>query len=356
MKKYWEAAGAIHLAMSKYLDAAVATGSFHLQSNDYNHVKPPCFKDYPGINFQPGLRRRRRANTEHKNNPTTGNNFLHYNTTGEKAELKSQSSADWSFVSDLNTARNSNATSSGSACYYSNNHHNHQHPPPNNNNSSSTRPHSSGVQIATTTTTTTTTAETDEDAINSSSSSSTSTTIPPAAVPLIPNNNNNNTENSQHSNPSEPYNCRPFANPTNRPAYQMHEKHGDIAGPPQLDGGIISQPSLFLQEWCHLVSLLNAVALGSLRTDFTNHHIPMCEYIGGSEWPPADSHYLIDSTAVHSFSWWHRISDTFSYWLGLNRGPEHAKKYMEAVPLAGMYVLFALLLRFALLCWIDSSL
>ena len=160
-------------------------------------------------------------------------------------------------------------------------------------------------------------------------------------------------------------NNKPFANP-NRPVPQMHERYGDIVGLPQLDGGIASGPSLFLQEWCHLASLLNAVALGTLRTtDFcTNeqHYLPMCEYLSGAaEWPPADSHFIDVREGYYCrnhrttggvgslFCYWYQISDTLQYWLGLNRGPEYTKKYMEAVPLPGWFLYFFEFLFFEIL-------
>jgi hypothetical protein len=48
------------------------------------------------------------------------------------------------------------------------------------------------------------------------------------------------------------------------------------------------QPSLFLQEAAHLVSLLSAVALSTLRNDIETAESPLCEFVPGAPWPPVD--------------------------------------------------------------------
>ena len=43
-------------------------------------------------------------------------------------------------------------------------------------------------------------------------------------------------------------------------------------------------PSLFLQESAHLVSLLSAVALSTLRNEIEGMHAPLCEFVPGTAW------------------------------------------------------------------------
>ena len=43
-------------------------------------------------------------------------------------------------------------------------------------------------------------------------------------------------------------------------------------------------PSLFLQESAHLVSLLSAVALSTLRNEIDGMHGPLCEFVPGTDW------------------------------------------------------------------------
>jgi predicted membrane chloride channel (bestrophin family) len=47
-------------------------------------------------------------------------------------------------------------------------------------------------------------------------------------------------------------------------------------------------PDLFLQELAHLVSLLSAVALSTLRNDVEGSESPLTAYIPGQPWPPVD--------------------------------------------------------------------
>ena len=48
-------------------------------------------------------------------------------------------------------------------------------------------------------------------------------------------------------------------------------------------------PTLFLQEAAHLVSLLSAVALSSLRCDADNARASMTEFVPGRDWPDHNS-------------------------------------------------------------------
>jgi uncharacterized protein (TIGR02452 family) len=57
---------------------------------------------------------------------------------------------------------------------------------------------------------------------------------------------------------------------------------------PHLDGGAMETPSLFLQEGAHLLSLLSAVAMSTLRTDVMDATPPLVEHIPGRPWPPVD--------------------------------------------------------------------
>ena len=56
----------------------------------------------------------------------------------------------------------------------------------------------------------------------------------------------------------------------------------------KLDGGLQGAPSLFLQEAVHLISLLSAVALSTLRVDDETFECPLIPYIPGTPWPPVD--------------------------------------------------------------------
>lgn len=57
-QRYWESCGNVHHFMSKWLDAVVHTGAYHMQQSHYNHIKPPTYFDNHDLN-QFNLRRDR---------------------------------------------------------------------------------------------------------------------------------------------------------------------------------------------------------------------------------------------------------------------------------------------------------
>ena len=56
----------------------------------------------------------------------------------------------------------------------------------------------------------------------------------------------------------------------------------------RMDGGVESEPSLFLQEASHLLSLLCAVGFSTLRNDIEGVDTPLTDWVPGSTWPPVD--------------------------------------------------------------------
>mmetsp|Transcript_18555 Transcript_18555/g.26108 ORF Transcript_18555/g.26108 Transcript_18555/m.26108 type:complete len:593 (+) Transcript_18555:266-2044(+) len=49
-QRYWEGCGAVHHMMSKWLDAVVHTGAYHLQQSHYDKIKPPSYYDHHELN------------------------------------------------------------------------------------------------------------------------------------------------------------------------------------------------------------------------------------------------------------------------------------------------------------------
>jgi len=49
-QRYWEACGAVHHMMSKWLDAVVHTGAYHMQCKHFNGIKPPTYFDHQDLN------------------------------------------------------------------------------------------------------------------------------------------------------------------------------------------------------------------------------------------------------------------------------------------------------------------
>lgn len=88
-------------------------------------------------------------------------------------------------------------------------------------------------------------------------------------------------------------------------------------------------PILFLQELAHLSSLLNAVAMSTLRNDVEGVSSPLSLYIPGSAWPAVDPKWdknLYDSPLEGIFY-------AFLYFLGQGRSPSERAKYNLARPL-----------------------
>ena len=83
-------------------------------------------------------------------------------------------------------------------------------------------------------------------------------------------------------------------------------------------------PALFLQELAHLASLLNAVALSTLRNDEDGAESPLDFYEPGSPWPSADG------THGDSVTW----SEVFKYMTGADRSPEARTRYNASRPLS----------------------
>jgi len=90
-------------------------------------------------------------------------------------------------------------------------------------------------------------------------------------------------------------------------------------------------PSLFLQETLHLVSLLSAVAMSTLRNDIESTASPLTEYLPGKPFPAVDP----DALALDVREQYGNDS-TFWRWayycLGLSRSERHRTLYNAARP------------------------
>mmetsp|Transcript_6923 Transcript_6923/g.7609 ORF Transcript_6923/g.7609 Transcript_6923/m.7609 type:complete len:695 (+) Transcript_6923:132-2216(+) len=87
--RYWEACGATNQFMSKWMDASTHTACYHMQCDHYTKMKPPCFYDYPELNSLFMTRDRERSNFdsvddeyEQNNNDDTGLRYRKQSTNG----------------------------------------------------------------------------------------------------------------------------------------------------------------------------------------------------------------------------------------------------------------------------------
>lgn len=84
-------------------------------------------------------------------------------------------------------------------------------------------------------------------------------------------------------------------------------------------------PALFLQELAHLCSLLNAVALSTLRNDIDGAESPLGMYVPGAPWPEADP----DKDEPRTVG----LAETIKYLTGSDRSAEARTAYNASKPL-----------------------
>jgi hypothetical protein len=89
-------------------------------------------------------------------------------------------------------------------------------------------------------------------------------------------------------------------------------------------------PSLFLQELAHLTSLLSAVALSTLRNDVDDKESPLDVYEIGSPWPEVDAG-KVEALYDDDKDRWYDGLRTF---LGIGRNAEQRSKYNSRRPLS----------------------
>jgi len=106
-------------------------------------------------------------------------------------------------------------------------------------------------------------------------------------------------------------------------------RSSQILSSPLMDGGIEEEdPSLFLQEAAHLISLLSAVSFSTLRGDIEGADIPLKFYTPGSPWPATNSD--ADGDFRHKARIFYRSSKAtrvFRFLFGISRNQEQQTIY-----------------------------
>lgn len=91
-------------------------------------------------------------------------------------------------------------------------------------------------------------------------------------------------------------------------------------------------PALFLEETAHLLSLLSAVAMSTLRNDLENAESPLIEFVPGQPWPHVDpDDYMADIRKNWTQST-HPMYTVFRYMFGLSRTDANRTLYNAARP------------------------
>merc|ERR1719329_319164 len=107
----------------------------------------------------------------------------------------------------------------------------------------------------------------------------------------------------------------------------------------KLDGGVNSTPSLFLQEAIHLISLLSAVALSTLRVDVDSENIesPLIPHTPGSSLPPVDPDKLTeDIKREYTLVEINKVEKNMMFLLGASRSIKNRTLYNAARPMRVM--------------------
>mmetsp|Transcript_6376 Transcript_6376/g.15879 ORF Transcript_6376/g.15879 Transcript_6376/m.15879 type:complete len:528 (+) Transcript_6376:94-1677(+) len=89
-------------------------------------------------------------------------------------------------------------------------------------------------------------------------------------------------------------------------------------------------PSLFLQEAAHLVSLVSAVALSTLRCDSEGAEAPLSEFVPGRRWPDFDSNDDPDTTRYGHRK--NRFVTTMKYMMDASRTRKERAAHNAARP------------------------
>jgi len=380
-QRYWEGANSVYQMMSKWLDGATMVGAFHYQSKHYDAIKPPTFFDHPGMNFRSGLKRRRQlqqGDLDEKNNDVNKLQGKRNERSLEKDDIDRQSyvhdyknhSDNFNYVDKNNDDDNddgdeeeSNVASNSSPLrrnksvrfFFHNNNRDMNNTSSRSfenmedGNISNISPDRSVVPVLSINNAQPTQSLHQsfhrQRSVRNLFTSEYSDAAPqqfmrkPQSSIFM---EKGSTSSSCLSSSEEKGDERrkdkkqeellrsmplPYRNNKNRAKFQMHTNRG-MVGLGRTDGGVSGDPSLFLQELCHLASLLNAVALSTLRNESDNNINALGEYVLNKPWPS------VDAEDLNRFDAYGRLIRGLKYWLWLDRSVKERSKYNASRPLS----------------------
>jgi predicted membrane chloride channel (bestrophin family) len=244
ISQYWEAAGNVHQMMSKWLDVGIELGAFHMQSPQYDSIKPPSFGKHPEL--KQVMRERERVTKL-----SISQIAERLDEVEEKEEELKKAKKKFSLPTFKKKKKKA-----------------------------------------------------------------------PRAPHVM-------TINSARSP-----NCKEKKIPVPRqhPNGQQNGGMSKLQSVARLDGGLEDRnPSLFLQETSHLISLLCAVAFSTLRNDNEHLESPLVEWVPGEPWPPVDPDNL-SSDVKKRYGESSSFVTSFYYLLGITRTEKHRSLYNAARP------------------------
>jgi predicted membrane chloride channel (bestrophin family) len=301
--RYWEATSAIYTMQSKWMDATIHTATYHLQSDRYDHLKPPSFYDYPGLDSLYLTRDRERVRYSHMDHGTGG--IMHHQRAVAKSivavtepDKKNESLRAMKWNQSSQSSRRFESASSAQNVY----HHpgSSNNPNPNQNNP-------------------------EEEAAAS----------PPQQSPVSPTILHDMTSSGREHPRFLTGRARMDGNwsklfPDGKSTFydpRLKDIPRDPRGFASTKGG--RTPPLFLQELAHLSSLMTAVALSTLRNDVDGAESPLDYYEPGSPWPKVDPGDIPELYGGRVPRFW----AGFLFFLGMGRSPEQRTRYNASRPL-----------------------
>jgi predicted membrane chloride channel (bestrophin family) len=272
-QRYWESATAVHQMLSKWLDCATAVAAFHYQSNQFDDIRPPAFGTHPTLKSSriKGRQRAYKATLEETMESIQ-------EAVDQQAALEAQTTKPW-WRGLRRRKKKEGSTSTTSV------------PEESTNNTGVVQPH---------------------DGVNGDTSE----------IPIPQRFQDQFTLEGHQQSPGK-IKRRSFANQS-----RMH-----LAEAPETRRAPVPMPSLFLQETAHLLSLMSAVAMSTLRNDSESTESPLTEYMPGKPWPPVDPDSLSDDIRVQ-YGGDNTIWRWIYFCLGLSRSERQRTLYNAARPFA----------------------
>ncbi|KAL7541859.1 hypothetical protein ACHAXR_011302 [Thalassiosira sp. AJA248-18] len=272
-QRYWEACGALHHFMGKWMDATTHAAVFHLQSKHYDGARPPSFFDHDQLNKLNLTRARQRHQGEiHSSSEKRLSSVYDCEKefSGNNTFVRSRSSPGSDPFNDESVLESSTSRNSGARMSLFS--------PP-----TPTRLPSSVLEGYW-------------------------DIIPPTPDKASSSMLQRTTLNSKYFPSSQVPNRNFASRPNGR------------------------TPPLFLQELAHLSSLACAVALSTLRNDIEMSESPLDLYMPGSEWPASDPDKL-PKHIRREFQHPYHIMTIIRHWIGADRLPHWRSKYNASRPL-----------------------
>ena len=290
--RYWEAFTAVHQMHSKWMDVGMDLAAFHLQSNKYDNTRPPAFGEHPELTCL--VRQRDRFNE-----PTLSEweNKINNIVAKEQTEKRSIRCRFNSFIMGKSNHR----------------------PVATRNSSSSLRK------------------EEEEESEQEERRQKQQVALKPSEVETAQQNgasslsrSSSKTEKATKSFKSALQGVFHRGGTSNQHDDQVVQIRTNKQNTKQAWED--NQPPLLLQEGAHLLSLLSAVAMSTLRNDLEEADAPLVAFVPGQPWPHVDPDAYSADVRRDWARTTHRSWTVLSYLFGLSRNAATRTLYNAARP------------------------